>query len=259
MRCRSGPPKRCLAGSWEGGLVGARSQYRSVMDETPHRSLTAEEVRVLGCLIEKSLTTPDDYPLTANALMRAANQSTSREPVVSYDPATVDRAATSLKSAGLVRFVHMASGRATTRYRHSVSEALGLDAAEVALLGLLLIRGAQTPGELKTRSERWHAFADTAAILDALEALAARHDGLVMRLERQAGHKEARWTHLMVGHPVLPAAGSQVASAVGGPDEFRGAGQESAGERIAALERRVDGLEAQMAELRTALGLGEST
>ena len=214
---------------------------------------------MLGCLIEKSLTTPDDYPLTANALMRAANQSTSREPVVSYDQATVDRAAASLKSAGLVRFVHMASGRATTRYRHAVSEALGLDAAEVALLGLLLIRGAQTPGELKARSERWHAFSDTASIVEALESIASRHDGLVMRLDRQAGHKEARWTHLMVGHPVLPAAVPHVAVAVGGRDESRDGEQESAGERIAALEQRVDGLEAQMAELRTALGLADLT
>ncbi|MFN8052920.1 MAG: YceH family protein [Acidimicrobiales bacterium] len=210
-------------------------------------TLSAEEVRILGCLIEKSRTTPDDYPLTANALMRAANQSTSRDPVVDYDQRTVDATAVGLKASGFVRFVHTPSGRATTRYRHVVDERLGLDDAQCAVLGLLMLRGAQTVAELKTRSERWHPFAGPEAIVSTLESLAARPDPLVLLLERQPGQKEVRWTHLLQGEPILPAA----STGAGSPGSSSG----GTAERIRELEQRVADLEARLSEVRSELGL----
>jgi len=211
--------------------------------------LTEEEVRVLGCLIEKSRTTPDDYPLTANALMRACNQSTSRDPVVDYDQRTIDRTVDGLKAAGFLRFVHTPSGRATTRYRHVVDERIGLDDAACALLGLLMLRGAQTVSELKARAERLHAFGSLDDVTASLQVLAGRSEPLAVLLERQPGQKEARWTHLLYGEPLLPAA-----SATGGAGGGSGSGGSTA-DRIRDLERRVDELTASIDELRAALGM----
>ena len=179
--------------------------------------------------------------------MRAANQATSRDPVVDYDLRTVDSTAADLKASGYVRFVHTPSGRATTRYRHIVDERLGLDGAEVAVLGLLMLRGAQTLNELKTRSERWHRFDDAAAIGSVLESLAQRPDPMVVLLERQTGQKEARWTHLLQGEPILPTAHATGGGASG-----------SSVERIRELEERVATLEASLAEVRSELGLDPS-
>ena len=158
--------------------------------------LSAEEARVLGCLVEKEATTPDNYPLTLNALRNACNQSTSRDPVVSYDDHTVERALTSLRERGLTRTVHSTSNRAA-KYRHVLPDVLGLDPAETAVLSVLMLRGPQTVGELKGRTERQHAFAsldETAAVLDAL---AARGHPLVRQLPRRPGQKDARWIHLL--------------------------------------------------------------
>lgn len=243
---------------------GGGDKYRAAMDVGPHSApegdaapdtpraglvLSEEEVRVLGCLIEKERTTPDDYPLSANALMRAANQSTSRDPVVSYDQRTVEQATVLLKAAGFLRFVHMPSGRATTKYRHVVDERLGLDRQETAVLGLLMLRGAQTVGELKTRSERLADFIDLAAVTRSLESLAARPEPLVVLLDRQPGQKEARWTHLLHGAPRLPSAAALAGS--GGAT----AGGASTADRIRELEERVETLSAGLAEVREALGL----
>lgn len=223
------------------------------MTDAPHQDppgpttarFSPEDVRILGCLIEKSRTTPDDYPLTANALMRAANQTTSRDPVVDYDVGLVERTAADLKARGFVRFVHTPSGRATTRYRHVVDEHLGLDAAETAVLGLLMLRGAQTLSELKTRSERWHSFASPDDVAEVLGRLARRDDPLVVLLERQVGQKEVRWTHLLYGEPLLPDPSSASGGAGGG----------GAAARIAELEARVEELAASLAEVRGALGM----
>ena len=137
-----------------------------------------EEIRVLGCLIEKQRTTPDAYPLTLNSLRLACNQSTNRDPVVDYDEATVRDA---VQRLGARRWTRMASGHGSRapKYRHLLDEALGLDGAELSVLCVLMLRGPQTPGELKGRTERMHAFADLEAVEAALERLIER--GLAAR------------------------------------------------------------------------------
>jgi uncharacterized protein YceH (UPF0502 family)/phospholipid N-methyltransferase len=177
--------------------------------------LDAGEVRVLGCLIEKEATTPDVYPLTLNALRTACNQSTSRDPVVSYTDGDVETALTALRARGLVRVVHSTSNRAV-KYRHVVTEALGLDPAETALLSVLLLRGAQTVGELKGRSERQHAFDSTDAVSAVLESMARREQPLTLQLERQPGQKDARWVHRLAptGRPASPTGTRMTASKV---------------------------------------------
>jgi acyl-CoA reductase-like NAD-dependent aldehyde dehydrogenase/uncharacterized protein YceH (UPF0502 family) len=156
--------------------------------------LTPEEARVLGCLMEKAVTTPDNYPLSLNAVMIACNQSTNRDPIVRYDEASVDRALDSLREKQLTRRVK-AAGQRVIKHRHVAEEALGLDRPESALLGVLLLRGAQTPGELKQRTERWHGFRSLADVEDALGRLAAAD--LVQQLARRPGQKEARWMQLL--------------------------------------------------------------
>jgi uncharacterized protein YceH (UPF0502 family) len=208
--------------------------------------LSPEETRVLGCLIEKSRTTPDDYPLTGNALMRACNQSTSRDPIVNYDQRTIDATVNALKASGLLRFVHNTSGRNITRYRHVVDERLGLDAGETAIFGLLMLRGPQTVSELKARSERLHPFRSLDDVQAVLRSLTVRPDPYAVLLERQPGQKEARWTHLLYGEPLLPDP-----SAATRPSVSSGA----AGERVAALEARVAELERLLTEVRSELGM----
>ncbi|MAT06529.1 MAG: hypothetical protein CL424_15935 [Acidimicrobiaceae bacterium] len=161
--------------------------------DVPH-DLSDEEVRVLGCLVEKEATVPDTYPLTLNSLRSACNQSTSREPVVSYDEHTIERALTALRARGLTRTVHSTSNRAA-KYRHVLPDALGLEPGETALVAVLMLRGPQTIGELKSRTERQHRFGSTDEVTAALERLAGR--GIVQRLERQPGQKDARWVHLL--------------------------------------------------------------
>ncbi len=206
------------------------------------------EIRVLGCLMEKERTTPDDYPLTANSLMRAANQSTSRHPVVDYDVRTVEDACVSLKAAGVVRFVHMPSGRATTKYRHVVDDAWHLDRAEAAILTLLMLRGPQTPGELKTRADRLHEFDDLASVGATLDRLAARTPAVVRDLGRGAGQKEDRWAQLLGGEPVVvdrPVSEGRAARPLAG----------EASDRIDRLEAQIDEMRAWVIEIREALGL----
>jgi len=163
----------------------------------------AVEIRVLGCLVEKQRTTPDAYPLSLNALRLACNQATNRDPVVAYDEATVSDALRRLAQRGWTRLASGAGSRAR-KYRHLLPEALGLDDAEVALLAVLMLRGPQTPGELKQRSERLHGFADLAALQEALGGLVER--GWVGRLDRQPGQKEERYEQLLGGEEEVSAA-----------------------------------------------------
>lgn len=158
--------------------------------------LSPEEVRVLGCLVEKEATTPDSYPLTLNALRNACNQTTSRDPVVSYDDHTVQRALASLRERGLTRTVHSTSNRAT-KFRHVLPDVLALDPAETAVLSVLMLRGPQTIGELKGRTERQHVFASLDEVVTVLDALAVRERPLVRQLPRRPGQKDARWVHLL--------------------------------------------------------------
>jgi uncharacterized protein YceH (UPF0502 family) len=173
--------------------------------------LSAAELRVLGSLVEKQLTTPQQYPLTLNALTLACSQSSNRDPVVDYDEPTVEAAVTSVKTRGLARFVHPSHGRSALRYGHALEEALGLDTRPVALLAVLMLRGPQTLGELRARSERMVRFSDLYEIQAELDALAARSEPLVVRLPRAPGQKEERYAQLL-GGAVRTAGGSQAAS-----------------------------------------------
>ncbi len=174
----------------DGNPAGAGTLLR------PVESLDPVEIRVLGCLLEKQQTTPDAYPLTLNSLRLACNQSTNRDPVVDYDEATVREAAQRLGKRGWSRLTSYHGSR-SAKYRHLLDDALGLAPDERALLCVLMLRGPQTLGELKQRSERLHAFPDLASVEDALERLTARELG--RWLERRPGQKEARYGHLLRG------------------------------------------------------------
>jgi len=152
--------------------------------------LTAAEIRVLGCLIEKQRTTPDTYPLTLNALRMACNQSTARDPVVRYDHAIVRDAMTRLSRR---RWARLAGGGRAPKFRHLLDEALTRAPDELAVLCVLMLRGPQTPGELKQRTDRLHSFADLGAIHETLRQLIDRE--LVMQLARRPGQKEERYAH----------------------------------------------------------------
>lgn len=161
--------------------------------------LDAEEQRVLGVLLEKQLTVPATYPLTLSAVRTGCNQTSSRDPVVEYDEPRVEAALKRLKDQHLVRVVWSDSGRRTLKYHQLLTELVELDDAERALLTVLLLRGAQAPGELRSRTERLHAFADRGAVEAQLTAMAARPEPLVRELPRQRGDRDARWVHLLGG------------------------------------------------------------
>ena len=183
-------------------------------------TLTAEEARVLGCLMEKAVTTPDNYPLSLNAVVTACNQSTNRDPIVHYSESVVDAALDALRAKELTRRVK-ATGQRVIKHRHVAEEALELTRPESTLFGVLLLRGAQTPGELKQRTERWHSFRSLADIEDALGRLTEK--GFVRRLERRPGQKESRWIQLVapvdVGSSPERAQPVAAASADSSPSE----------------------------------------
>ena len=211
----------------------------------------AVEIRVLGCLLEKQRTTPDAYPLSLNALRLACNQATNRDPVVDYDEATVVEALRRTALRGWTRLASGAGSRAR-KYRHLLDDALGLDDAELSLLAVLMLRGAQTPGELKQRAERLHAFADLGAAHEALEQLIER--GHVERLPRRPGQKEERYRHLLGGEEDVTEAGdttSDVASAVQ-PDVAPARSDDT--DRLDRLERELGDLRDQVRHLRESLG-----
>jgi len=151
-----------------------------------------EEARVVGALAEKSLATPESYPLSLNGLVTACNQSTNREPVVSYSEATVETALEGLREKKLARRIK-APGQRVVKHRHVLDETLGLDRPDLAIITLLLLRGPQTPGELKTRSGRLYPFASLDDVEAALNRLAAADRALVVHLARRPGQKESRW------------------------------------------------------------------
>jgi uncharacterized protein YceH (UPF0502 family) len=200
----------------------------------------AAEIRVLGSLLEKQRTTPDAYPLSLNALRAACNQATNREPVVAYDEATIRAALDGLSRKRWARFASGPGSRAV-KYRHLLDEALGLAGPELALLAVLMLRGPQTLGELKQRSERLHRFGSLEEVEATLAGLAGRE--LVARLPRRPGQKEDRYAQLLGG-----AAGT-AAPAEG---EETGAAPEQA-DRVGALEARVERLEETVASLEEAL------
>jgi uncharacterized protein YceH (UPF0502 family) len=168
--------------------------------------LSHEEVRVLGVLVEKQITTPDYYPLSLNALVNGCNQTSSRDPVVEYDEITVTRALNGLREKKLA-FVYSGADSRTLKYGHKLPERLELERAEVAALCLLMLRGPQTAGEIRNRAGRLHEFGSVADVEIALEVLITRKPHpYAARLPRQPGTKEARTAHLLAGTPALEAA-----------------------------------------------------
>jgi uncharacterized protein len=197
------------------------------------------ELRVLGSLIEKQRTTPDTYPLSLNALRLACNQSTNRDPVVDYDEPTVRAALDRLARRGWARLASGPGSRAV-KFRQLFDEALGLDQAQVSLLAVLMLRGPQTPGELKQRAERLRRFDSLQEVETVLAGLGERE--LVARSERRPGQKEDRYAHLLGDE--APAASAPAESAPAAPGD----------ERLDALERAVGELRDEVAALRDELG-----
>ena len=193
----------------------------------------AAEIRVLGCLIEKQRTTPDVYPLSLNALRLACNQATNREPVVDYDEPTIRAALERLSRKGWTRLASGPGSRAA-KYRHLFDEALGLSGAEISLLAVLMLRGPQTLGELKSRTERLHRFESTHEVEQTLETLSQRE--LVARLTRRPGQKEERWTQLLGADAEAPSEPPPPQPA------------EGLEERVRRLEERLDALEAALGD-----------
>src|SRR3954454_14808049 len=212
--------------------------------------LSAMQVRIIGSLIEKQLTTPQYYPLTLNALVTACNQSSNRNPVVNYDADTVEPVVHDLKPMGLVRIVHSVHNRAL-KFRQVLDELWALDQPELALLGVLMLRGPQTLGELRSRTERMADWSELGEVETSLDRLASRDEPLVVRLPRLPGQKEARYVHLL-GGPIdvdaLAASAESDAFSGGGGGGGGGGGRSS---RVDELEAEVAELRAEVAELRS--------
>ena len=232
--------------------------------------LTTVECRVLGALIEKALATPQQYPLSEQALLSACNQTSNREPITDYGIADVRRGLIGLRRAGIAREMHQPGAR-VEKHRHTADDVLELGTDGLAVLALLLLRGPQTPGELRTRSTRLHSFESVAAVVGVLDDLAARQPPLVRRLERRPGQKESRYAHLLgedaddaaqafeepaaaraatenaprpeaAGPPLAAASTAEHEGSSDGSAEIAALRAELADlrERVVALERRID-------------------
>ena len=205
--------------------------------------LRPEEVRVLGSLLEKEVTTPEYYPLSLNALVNACNQKSNRDPVVEFDSDTVEQALQLLRDKGLLLAITGAGSR-VPKYGHRISEKLNLGRRELAILCELMVRGPQTLGELRTHCERMHAFDDLAEV----EAVIERLPELIVKLSRRPGEKEVRYAHLLSGTPVIPE------TAEGGPEtradrsDLVATGRGA--DRIAALESEVAQLRDEIENLK---------
>lgn len=221
---------------------GNISAIGAVKGEHMDQKLSVIEVRVLGCLVEKELATPEYYPLTLNSLTMACNQKSNRDPLLNLDEADVVRALDSLKMKHLV--ILSAETSRVPKYRHILAERLKLEPAELAILCELLVRGPQTVGELRTRAERMCPMPDLAAVENALEELGDREEPLVVKLPRQPGRKECRYAHLFAGPPAQDAEESSAT-----PEAAR-VRVMAENERLAAVESEVAQLKNELAELR---------
>jgi hypothetical protein len=211
--------------------------------------LTPLEARVIGCLIEKEVTTPDQYPLSLNALTNACNQKTNREPVLELSEAEVQQAIDSLMKKYLVSDRSAGYGGRVTKFKHRFCNtefgSLKFSKQELGVLDVLLLRGAQTPGELRSRTNRLCEFKDSDEVEATLQSLMSREDGpFIARLPRAAGSRESRYAHLFSGQPALPAENEAAPVQAGS-----GASADLA-QRVAALEELVEQLRAQMAALK---------
>ena len=221
------------------------------MPDTDGFSLPPEQLRVLGALVEKQLTTPQQYPLTLNALTQACNQTSNRHPVVAYDESTTELAVRTLKQRGLTRFVHPVHGRSVLRYEHLLGDVLGVDRRQLAVLAVLLLRGPQTIGELRSRTERMVEFDDLAGVEHELDLLEHQAGGLVVSVPRRPGQKEGRFAHRLGDDD--PTVAAEVADSDGGQTPEVGAVEMWAA--IETLQQEVMDLRAQLDEVRTGLGL----
>jgi uncharacterized protein YceH (UPF0502 family) len=203
-------------------------------------NLTPTEVRVLASLVEKQLTTPEYYPLTLNALTAACNQKSNRDPVMSLGDTEIQAAIDSLRDQSLV-YLYYGTGTRTVKYKHMLPGVFELDAAGVAVMGVLMLRGPQTIGEIRERSGRMHEFGDLNEVQETLDDLSRRDEPLLVRLERQPGQKEARYAHLLSGEidvSSLPTAGEKRSSGSADPS------------RIEALETEIAALKGELAEFK---------
>lgn len=208
--------------------------------------LNPAEARVLGALIEKDITTPDYYPLSLNALINACNQKNNREPVTNFDEETVRLALRNLSDKRLAGPAGGADGR-VTKYEHRLQEVFNFTRPETAILCVLLLRGPQTPGELRGRTERMHRFEDLDEVLSGLQQLMRREPPLAKALGRRPGTKEIRYAHLLSGDVEAWEPPAETASSSGSADAERLIQLE---EQIAALRNEVAELKQQMAEFR---------
>lgn len=206
-----------------------------------------------GSLIEKQLTTPQQYPLSLNSLTLACNQTSNRDPVVSYSEAQVQAALDSLKGRGLVRFVLPSHGRSVVRYRHVLDEKLALDARQLSLVAVLVLRGPQTVGELRTRTDRMAEFEGLGAVESDLEGLARWEEPLVAKLARRPGQKEERWTQLL-SEQAESEETEDHGEGGAGPASAPNGGMADLREEVAKLREEVDALREELKELRRELG-----
>jgi uncharacterized protein YceH (UPF0502 family) len=212
--------------------------------------LSREEARVIGSLIEKELTTPQQYPLTMNALVLACNQTSNRDPVVEFEERTVDNALASLKAAGLLRFVYPSHGRSVTRYQQLLGEQLGISEPQLALVAALLLRGPQTSGELRARTERMTELDGIPQVEDELERLSSLTEPLVARFPRRPGQKEERWAQLLTDDAADLAEALVDEPAAGSPSSGRPADEAELRTEVGELRTDVAELRAEVAELR---------
>lgn len=203
--------------------------------------LTDVEARVIGSLIEKQLTTPEYYPLTLNALVAACNQKSNRDPVVSYDEKTVSTAIEALRERNLI-YLFIGSTSRVPKYKHMFPNVYELEPSETAVLSVLMLRGAQTLGEIRGRTERLYDFRDLADVQETIDALVNRDEPLIARLERQAGQKDARYAHLLCGEEHLAVMAEAATRPAGG-----GA---IGSERIEKLEQEVEALRIELTEFK---------
>ncbi len=209
--------------------------------------INATEARILGSLVEKQLTTPEYYPLTLNTLVNACNQKNNREPVMSLDEATVSKALDSLRDRNLV-YVFYGSTSRVPKYKHMLPSVYELEPDEVAVMAVMLLRGPQTLGELRTRTERMHEFSNLGEVQETLDRLMRRDDPLVIKLPVLQGQKEARFAHLLSGEIDVDALAVQMATprrSGGDPERM-----EKLEEEVAALRLEVESLKATFEEFR---------
>jgi uncharacterized protein YceH (UPF0502 family) len=208
---------------------------------TENALLDAMEARILGALMEKQLTTPDQYPLTLNSLQLACNQKTSREPITNYDSGPLQRCLSSLQDRQLIAVDY---GARAARYDQRLTRVLSVDKATQAILTVMLLRGPQTVAEILTRTQRMYEFDSSQALEEKLQTLCAKTTPLVIHIPRQAGQREERYTHLLCGQPDLTAIAAQANNKASSKDA-----KEELEQKVYALEARVELLEKKIAEL----------